>query len=81
MHTQAQAQTQAQLAQAQAQAKRQRAEQIVLDHGHLAYVDEAGTLMGGILYSQRQADDSVVTGIEWTPVPLDLPALRDWLGY
>lgn len=59
----------------------ERAREIVLDHGHKVSFTDEGVLMGGILYSMKQEDGSFVTGYDWTPVPLNIHALRDWLGY
>ena len=54
---------------------------LVLDHGHLVDETPEGVLMGGILWGKREEDGTYTTGYDWSPVPLDLPGLRDWLGY
>jgi hypothetical protein len=54
------------------------AEALVLAHGHETKVDESGVLMGGIVCAW------IHTGkveVEWTPVPLNVSDLRNWLGY
>lgn len=58
---------------------KEQAEYVVKEHGHLTKIDpDTGVLMGGILCLWVHTGES---SIDWSPVPLNVAALRDWLGY
>ena len=56
----------------------EQAERIVREHGHETLTHPSGVLMGGILGVNVHTKE---VGLDWSPVPLNVPDLRDWLGY